>query len=116
MSYCLRFADESEFSQYKELLGIRIIDEEKIIPNGVDVIGTFYDVVDEIAVPLDGYHVNLMVLPDEALSQFLVYPRNPRRVFFGVPLTPKDAIVSEGEEKKIGGQTDEPAADNGLDS
>lgn len=73
MTFFLRFADEAEYQYHKEYIG-----------GVVDVIGTLYDVIEEDeAVALDGYHVNMLEQPDPALHGFLVYPRNPRRVFFG---------------------------------
>lgn len=87
MSYCLKFADEAEFSQHKALLGIQNVDDKDVVPSGVDVIGVLYKIENEIPVAIAGYHVNTLFKPCEELQPFMLWPVFPRRVFFGVELS-----------------------------
>ena len=53
----------------------------------IDVIGQMYDVVDDVATPIDGYHVNIWARFPETIPATL----NPYKIF---PLTPSYSFGS----------------------
>lgn len=83
----LKFATEDQAS---EVLFYAMLDDEGGVIEThpryccIDVIGTLYDVVDEMSTPLEGWHVNVRLMEGEdptPLEAFAVRPTNPRRVF-----------------------------------
>lgn len=93
--YYLKFKDEAEANDvlYPEVTVITtsydeegnatdtITTERKPIDYTIDVIGVMYDVVDEVAIPFDGWHVNVRGAETDAFDAYKVEPTVPRRVF-----------------------------------
>lgn len=95
----LKFTDEAEAASLLYAVVPGVLDEEgnvvtegSVTPNyrNIDVLGTLYaaapDPLPENYVPvaLEGWHVNVRVLPDEdgsVLEAFSVVPQFPRRVW-----------------------------------
>lgn len=88
MNHCLKFPDKSTFESI-------LFNGETPCYKNIDVIGVIYKATGvmlkygdgteypEMA-PLDGWHVNVLVLPDEdadALEPYRVIPTNPVRVW-----------------------------------
>lgn len=83
----LKFATEDQASE--ALFYVMLDDEGGVIETlpryrCIDVIGTLYDVVDEMTTPLEGWHVNVRLMDGEdpaPLEPYAVQPTHPRRVF-----------------------------------
>jgi len=62
---------------------VETINTERQLLEGyaIDVIGVIYDIVDEEAVALDGWHVNLRGAETDVFDAYKVEPVVPRRVF-----------------------------------
>lgn len=58
-----------------------ITTERKPIDYTIDVIGVMYDLVDDEAIALDGWHVNLRGAETNAFDAYKVEPVVARRVF-----------------------------------
>ena len=88
MSYCLRFTDETEYESYKDTI--------KNIAAMVDVIGPIFKRIDEETLQqIPGFHVNVIGEIPDALVQFLVFPQQHTREFFGVPVQKSIEFVGE---------------------
>ena len=93
--YYLKFKDEAEANDvlYPEVTVITtsygeegnpvdtITTERKPIDYTIDVIGVMYDVINEVAFPLNGWHVNVRGAETDTFDAYKVEPVNPRRVF-----------------------------------
>lgn len=87
MDYYLKFETEEQAAEV--LYGSILLEESGEIVRipryqNTDVIGTLYDVTGEEPVALDGWHVNVRLLPSEdsaPLEPFATQPAHPRRVF-----------------------------------
>ena len=92
--YYLKFASEAEANDvlYPEVTVITtsydegnpvdiVTTERQAIDYTIDTIGIMYNVVDEVAIPLDGWHVNLRGAETVAFDAYKVEPVVPRRVF-----------------------------------
>jgi hypothetical protein len=69
--YYLKFASEEEANNVLEGLE----------GYSIDILGVLYDIVDEVAIPLEGWHVNLRGAMTDAFDLYKVEPVVPRRVF-----------------------------------
>lgn len=91
----LKFSDKAEADSVLYTVTDEVTDAEGNVvqeasskPNfaNIDVIGTIYEasgVEGEEPVALDGYHVNVRVIDEDAsaLEPFKVYPTQPRRIW-----------------------------------
>ncbi len=93
--YYLKFASEAQANDvlYPEVTIITtsydeennavdtVTTERKPIDYTIDTIGVLYDMLDDEAISLDGWHVNLRGAETDAFDAYKVEPVVPRRVF-----------------------------------
>ena len=95
MDYYLKFANEAEANDvlYPEVTTITtsydeegnaidtITTERKPIDYTIDTIGIMYGLVDDVAIPLEGWHVNLRGAETDTFDLYKVEPVVRRRMF-----------------------------------
>jgi hypothetical protein len=81
--YKLKFTDKQQAEN-----ALKGINAEAIVHVGliVDVEGTYDDEGKQITPPtfIEGWHVDLMLSDDVDLSEFEVFPKNPKHKFFEI--------------------------------